>query len=209
MNDRRIDLAPLAGAALLVLVGGVVLGRALLGVLCVAIGLLAGLAIGSPVGAAALTLVVVFLLVVAFGGPVAFAAGAALVAAASAVVWRRRPAVARVARRVVTGGTGAPLGGLSAWAFIAVPLAAAGATWLVPPPGEVLGLSGTPRHVVTGLSGVAMLVLAGAFVARRARAVGASRAHAVVWGVVSAAMSLLWAFGIFIAMYVLNPPSGG
>jgi hypothetical protein len=209
MSDHRIDLAALAAAVLGVFVAGVVLGRAMSAVIALAIGLVAGIALGSPVGAAALTLVVMFSVAVFFGGSFVLVGGAVLVAAASAVVVGRRPAVAGVVRRVTTGEAGVPLPRLSVWALAVAPLVAAVAAFVIPPPGDLVGLSGTSRHVMTGLGVVALFVLTGVFVARRARAAGAHRSHALVWGVVSAAMVLVWAFGIFVVGYALDPFKGG
>jgi hypothetical protein len=215
MYKRQIDLAVLAGAVAVELASGIMLGGrgVIVALVVVVLGVVAGFTLASPVRAALFTLVVasVIVLVYASLSPLLLSS-AAVIAAASAFVLRGRPTVVRAVSRITTGGE-VLRPGVSAWAFIFAPLAAAGLLWLAIlvhiEPGELLGLSGMWRHLVTGLSVVAIFLLAPTLVLWRARVASIPRLRAGIWAAISGGMVLLWGLVIFVVVYALNPFPGG
>ena len=98
-------------------------------------------------------------------------------------------------------------------AFVVAPLGALAVVYLVElifgPPGEALGFTGTTRHLVTGVSAGALLIVAGVLVGRRAYVQGMHGVGALVLGVLTVAMTYVWGLVLFVLGASLTSPHAG
>src|SRR5438270_8919504 len=96
------------------------------------------------------------------------------------------------------------------WALTIAPLIALSVHVLVErtigPPGKAIGLSGTPRHVVTGIAEVALLLVTAVFVGRRAYVSGTHPLAACLLGIAAIAMTYFWALVAFVIGWGLSGP---